>query len=44
MSKPDIIRAWKDAAYCDSLSAAECAALPDNPVGALGPPAAAGRK
>ena len=44
MSKPDIIRAWKDAAYRDSLSAAECATSPDNPVGALGPPAAAGRK
>ena len=44
MSKQDIIRAWKDAAYRDSLSAAERAALPDDPAGALGPPVAAGRK
>jgi mersacidin/lichenicidin family type 2 lantibiotic len=44
MSKQDIIHAWKDAAYRDSLSAAERAALPDNPAGALGPPVAAGRK
>jgi mersacidin/lichenicidin family type 2 lantibiotic len=35
MSKQDIIRAWKDAAYRDSLSAAERAALPDNPAGAM---------
>ena len=35
MSKQDIIRAWKDAEYRDSLSAAERAALPDNPAGAI---------
>lgn len=35
MSKQDIIRAWKDAEYRNSLSAAERAALPDNPAGLI---------
>jgi mersacidin/lichenicidin family type 2 lantibiotic len=35
MSKQNIIRAWKDAEYRNSLSAAEQAALPDNPAGAI---------
>ena len=33
MSKQQIIRAWKDQAYRRSLSAAERAALPENPAG-----------
>ena len=33
MSNVNIIRAWKDAEYRNSLSAAELAALPENPVG-----------
>ncbi|MFO0984829.1 MAG: mersacidin/lichenicidin family type 2 lantibiotic [Planctomycetota bacterium] len=33
MSKIDIIRAWKDQTYFDSLSAAERAQLPANPAG-----------
>jgi mersacidin/lichenicidin family type 2 lantibiotic len=33
MSKQNIIRAWKDEAYRRSLSEAERAALPENPVG-----------
>ena len=37
-------RKGEGAVYRDSLSAAERAALPDNPAGALGPPVAAGRK
>jgi mersacidin/lichenicidin family type 2 lantibiotic len=35
MSQQDIIRAWKDAEYRNSLSAAERAALPDNPAGLI---------
>lgn len=35
MSRIDIIRAWKDEAYRQSLSAAERAALPANPAGAV---------
>jgi mersacidin/lichenicidin family type 2 lantibiotic len=35
MSKNNIIRAWKDPAYRNSLSAAERAALPANPAGAI---------
>ncbi len=31
----DIVRAWKDEEYRASLSAAELAALPDNPVGMI---------
>jgi mersacidin/lichenicidin family type 2 lantibiotic len=33
MSKQNIIRAWKDETYRRSLSEAERAALPENPVG-----------
>jgi mersacidin/lichenicidin family type 2 lantibiotic len=33
MSKLDIIRAWKDQAYRNSLTAAERASLPANPAG-----------
>lgn len=35
MSQQNIIRAWKDAEYRNSLSAAERAALPDNPAGLI---------
>jgi mersacidin/lichenicidin family type 2 lantibiotic len=35
MSKNSIIRAWKDPAYRNTLSAAELAALPANPAGAI---------
>ena len=35
MKKLDIVRAWKDATYRNSLSAAERAALPMNPAGEL---------
>ena len=35
MSQQDIIRAWKDVEYRNSLSAAERAALPDNPAGLI---------
>jgi mersacidin/lichenicidin family type 2 lantibiotic len=35
MSKVNIIRAWKDEAYRNSLSDAERAALPENPAGVL---------
>lgn len=31
----NIVRAWKDAEYRKSLSAAELALLPENPVGAV---------
>jgi len=31
----DIIRAWKDAEYCNSLSEAERAALPPHPAGLI---------
>ena len=34
MSKKDVIRAWKDAEYRNSLTAEELAALPENPAGA----------
>ncbi|HLT34741.1 MAG TPA: mersacidin/lichenicidin family type 2 lantibiotic [Enhygromyxa sp.] len=33
MSKIDIIRAWKDPSYRQSLSAAERALVPENPAG-----------
>jgi mersacidin/lichenicidin family type 2 lantibiotic len=33
MSRLDIIRAWKDAAYRQSLSKAQLAAMPANPAG-----------
>jgi mersacidin/lichenicidin family type 2 lantibiotic len=35
MAKQQIIRAWKDPAYRNSLSAAERAALPANPAGGI---------
>ena len=35
MSKSNIIRAWKNPAYRNSLSAAERAALPENPAGSV---------
>lgn len=35
MSEQDIIRAWKDEEYRNSLSEAQRAQLPDNPVGAV---------
>ena len=35
MSKLDIIRAWKDEAYRNSLSTAEQAQLPQNPAGEI---------
>ena len=35
MSKSQIIRAWKDPSYRNSLSQAERAALPANPAGAI---------
>ncbi len=35
MTSIDIVRAWKDEEYRASLSAAELAALPDNPVGMI---------
>ncbi len=35
MTPIDIVRAWKDEEYRASLSAAELAALPDNPVGMI---------
>src|SRR5262249_32970528 len=35
MSKPQIIRAWKDQAYRRNLSKAERAALPEHPAGRL---------
>ena len=35
MSKHNIIRAWKNPAYRNSLSETERAALPPNPVGAI---------
>jgi mersacidin/lichenicidin family type 2 lantibiotic len=35
MSKINIIRAWKDEAYRNSLSDAERASLPENPAGVL---------
>jgi len=35
MSKNNIIRAWKDPAYRNSLTASERASLPPNPAGAI---------
>ena len=35
MSTTDIIRAWKDPEYRESLSEAELAALPQNPAGLI---------
>jgi mersacidin/lichenicidin family type 2 lantibiotic len=35
MSNKNIVRAWKDPAYRNSLSASERAALPPNPAGAI---------
>jgi mersacidin/lichenicidin family type 2 lantibiotic len=35
MSRIDIIRAWKDEAYRNSLSQADRNKLPDNPAGAV---------
>jgi mersacidin/lichenicidin family type 2 lantibiotic len=35
MSQVNVIRAWKDEEYRSSLSAAERAALPENPAGLL---------
>ena len=37
MSKLDIIRAWKDEEYCESLSLAERARVPQNPAGIIDP-------
>ena len=35
MSKLDIIRAWKDEEYCESLSADDRLRLPKNPAGII---------
>ena len=35
MSKIDIIRAWKDEEYCESLSPSDRAWLPQNPAGLI---------
>ncbi len=35
MSKADIIRAWKDASFRNSLSAEQRAMLPNHPAGAV---------
>ncbi|HKS30082.1 MAG TPA: mersacidin/lichenicidin family type 2 lantibiotic [Pyrinomonadaceae bacterium] len=35
MSRPDIIRAWKDEDYRRSLTSAERALLPENPAGVV---------
>jgi mersacidin/lichenicidin family type 2 lantibiotic len=35
MPKMDVVRAWKDAEYRASLSEAERASLPENPVGTI---------
>jgi mersacidin/lichenicidin family type 2 lantibiotic len=35
MSQLDIIRAWKDEEYCESLSATQRASLPQNPAGII---------
>jgi len=32
---PDLIRAWKDEAYRETLTAGERALVPDNPAGAI---------
>jgi mersacidin/lichenicidin family type 2 lantibiotic len=35
MSKLDIVRAWKDEEYCESLTATQRASLPQNPAGVI---------
>ena len=35
MSKLDIVRAWKDEEYCESLSDKQRASLPVNPAGVI---------
>lgn len=35
MSKLDIVRAWKDEEYCESLSDAEKSRVPTNPAGLI---------
>ena len=35
MSKLDIVRAWKDEEYCESLSDKQRASLPENPAGVI---------
>jgi len=35
MSKLDIVRAWKDEEYCESLSDTQRASLPQNPAGVI---------
>src|SRR5258705_11460974 len=35
MSKPDVIRAWKDEQYRSSLKGSELAALPSHPAGMI---------
>ena len=35
MSKLDIVRAWKDEEYCESLTDTQRASLPQNPVGVV---------
>jgi len=35
MSKLDIIRAWKDEEYCESLSDTDKSRLPQNPAGVI---------
>ena len=35
MSKLDIVRAWKDEEYCESLSDSQRASLPENPAGVI---------
>lgn len=35
MSKLDIVRAWKDEEYCESLSVAQRAQVPENPAGII---------
>jgi mersacidin/lichenicidin family type 2 lantibiotic len=35
MSNRNIIKAWKDPGYCNTLSQAERAALPPNPAGTI---------
>jgi len=35
MPKLDIIRAWKDEEYCESLTLAERARVPQNPAGVI---------
>jgi len=35
MSKLDVVRAWKDEEYCESLSDTQRASLPVNPAGVI---------